>query len=273
MQKVSVAGLTGAQATLLIPLLGRARESSHDDPILVDRKAAELIETLDFDFASMDRTTNHVGLCARARLFDGLVQTFLNAHPAGTIVEIGAGLDTRFDRIDNGRATWLELDLPSVMEVRRRFFPETPRRTLVASSVLDFSWCDRLSAADPSQLLFSAEGVFYFLGQDGVQTLLGELARRFPGCRVVFDSESPFFLWYSNLSHPFQKSPMKWALGDPRDVERWDPRFRLEHSIGFGDSPEYDPILHRFPRLQRVARRLFPATVRNMFRVNQVRLG
>lgn len=273
MSKVALTKLTGPQETLLIPLWARAKESSQSRPILRDPQAAELVDRVQYDFSQLARTTNQVGLCARCRVFDSVVSGFLNEHPHGTVVEIGAGLDTRWDRLDNGMVRWFELDMPSVIEVRRQFFEEEERRTFLSSSVLDFEWCDHLGIVDPTSILFVAEGVFYFLGQDGVEQVLGELARRFPGARVLFDSESPTYLWWSNLSHPFRRTKMRWSLKSPNEIPKWNPQFQVVKSIGFGDSPEYDGILERFPRFQQIARRLFPKTVRNMFRVNLVQLG
>ena len=37
------------------------------------------------------------------------------------MVHIGCGLDSRFERVDNGRVEWYDLDLPDVIEQRRKF--------------------------------------------------------------------------------------------------------------------------------------------------------
>lgn len=42
----------------------------------------------------------------RTVLFDRWVADFLAAHPDGTVVEIGTGLNTRYERLDNGRGRW-----------------------------------------------------------------------------------------------------------------------------------------------------------------------
>jgi O-methyltransferase involved in polyketide biosynthesis len=43
-------------------------------------------------------------------------------------VHIGCGLDTRFDRVDNGQVVWYDLDLPLVIGLRRKLIPETSLR-------------------------------------------------------------------------------------------------------------------------------------------------
>ena len=45
------------------------------------------------------------------QICDERVNHFLSQHPDGWIINVGAGLDTRFYRVDNGRCHWLELDV------------------------------------------------------------------------------------------------------------------------------------------------------------------
>jgi O-methyltransferase involved in polyketide biosynthesis len=56
------------------------------------------------------------------------------------VVEIGAGLNTRFERLDNSRVHWFHLDLPEAVRLRRGFFTDTGRRTTLAGSVLKPNW-------------------------------------------------------------------------------------------------------------------------------------
>ena len=46
------------------------------------------------------------------------------------MVELGTGLNTRFERTDNGSVHWIDLDLPDTIEHRRRFFADTERRRM-----------------------------------------------------------------------------------------------------------------------------------------------
>ncbi|HBZ19782.1 MAG TPA: hypothetical protein DEO60_01525 [Bacteroidales bacterium] len=44
------------------------------------------------------------------------------------IKNIGCGLDTRFERIDNGKLKWFDIDFPEVIKLRGRFMNENSRR-------------------------------------------------------------------------------------------------------------------------------------------------
>jgi O-methyltransferase involved in polyketide biosynthesis len=43
-----------------------------------------------------------------AAILDGWVRRFIAQHPTATVVELGTGLNTRFDRLDNGTAPHTE---------------------------------------------------------------------------------------------------------------------------------------------------------------------
>jgi O-methyltransferase involved in polyketide biosynthesis len=58
------------------------------------------------------------------------VREFLARHPSGTVIELGTGLNSRFERTGNGSAHWIDLDLPDTIELRRRFFADTDRRQM-----------------------------------------------------------------------------------------------------------------------------------------------
>ena len=55
-------------------------------------------------------------------------------------MELGTGLNTRFERVDNGSVHWIDLDLPDTIALRRRFFSDTERRRMIAASLLDEDW-------------------------------------------------------------------------------------------------------------------------------------
>ncbi|MET9966896.1 class I SAM-dependent methyltransferase [Streptomyces sp. NPDC006356] len=132
------------QETLLIPLYARAMETHKRRGMVTDPRAVEMVDALDYDFARFDGATSLLGANLRTLLFDTWVRDFLARHPSGTVVEIGTGLNTRFERLDNGTVHWIDLDLPDVIELRRSFFEDTDRRRMLAASVTDPAWTDEV---------------------------------------------------------------------------------------------------------------------------------
>ena len=273
MPLLDATALTGVQETLLMPLWARAVEAGRPDAILADQRAVEIVTEIAYDFDSFVRKgVDQTGYCLRAALIDRQVRAFLEQHPDAVVVEIGAGLDTRFERLDNGTVRWFDLDLPDCMALRRILFREQARRRFLNTSVLEPDWIKLVRELQGSAVLCVAEGVFYFFSESQLQELFARLASCLPGAKVVFDCQSPAYLRYCNWRHPLRNSRLQWAIGNLRRIESWDPRLSVEQWIGFGDRPDYDAFRSRLPRSLRLARWLCPC-VRQFFRIVRVRCG
>ena len=72
--------------------------------------------------------------------FDELVKNFIEKNPDCTVVNIACGLDTRFYRMDNGKITWYNLDLPETIAIRNQIFEESGRVSTIGISALDPAW-------------------------------------------------------------------------------------------------------------------------------------
>jgi O-methyltransferase involved in polyketide biosynthesis len=259
--------LGGVPETLLIPLWARAVEQSHPDPLIVDPDAARIVESLDYDFSAFQR--KHVAtenFCARSRVVDDLVSQILTARPGTPVVEFGAGLDTRFQRLGHLASDWLEVDFPEVISLRKQFFDAHPQRTAVSGSMLEPDWIDACGHFS-SPPLFVAEGVFYFFSDDQVRNLLLMIREHFPGSSFVFDAVGPAYLKLSNLLHPLAGSRLQFSLSPgAEEIPKWDSEWTIQDYIGYGDSPWYDSVMPRFSWWKKAAVRWLP-TARHAFMV------
>ena len=132
--------LTGVEETLLITLYVRAKDAESDKPVLNDRKAAEILSHIDNDLSSFKTAwISYYGILARAKIMDEEIRKFIKKNPDGVIVSLGSGLDTRFDRVDNGKIRWYDIDFPEVIALRKQLIGEHPRVTSVSKSMLDAS--------------------------------------------------------------------------------------------------------------------------------------
>jgi O-methyltransferase involved in polyketide biosynthesis len=206
------------QQTLFIPLAGRAREAGKRRPVLRDPKAAEIVESVDFDAAKYGRDWGGVVTVLRTAIFDSWVRAFLAEHPGGTVVEIGTGLNTRFDRVDNGQVHWIDLDLPDTIGLRRMFFTDSARRRMVAASVLDEDWLPIVQDS-PGPYFFAADGVLVYLSQ--APEVLARIATRFPGALIAIDTYDRRMLERQHQRAARQNMPARWAWScdDPRSLE------------------------------------------------------
>jgi O-methyltransferase involved in polyketide biosynthesis len=213
--------LDGVQETLLIPLWSRAVESARPGGVLRDPRAQQIVATLDYDFSRFE-PSRHLAFraCLRTVLVDRWVHELLSASPDSTVVELGAGLNTRFERVDNGQLRWFDLDLPDAMALRRRFFEDTERRTQLEADLTDPSWHDRVEAGRRGPLVFLAEAVLLYLEPDLVSRSLRALAARFPGAHIVFDTVDA--LARERLARPMMqgfRAPFRWSVEDPAELE------------------------------------------------------
>ncbi|MDH6194018.1 O-methyltransferase involved in polyketide biosynthesis [Mycobacterium frederiksbergense] len=216
--------LGNIQETLLIPLYGRARDAMSRHPVLNDQRAVELINTIDYDFTKFTGPSLP-GSVLRTAIFDGWVRRFLDTHPTGTVVELGTGLNTRFDRLDNGQLHWFDLDLPDSIALRRKFFTDGDRYTMLAGSVLDTDWFDAIADA-PAPYLFVSEAVLVYLSEDQVRTAVAQLAKRFDGSLIALDTGGATMMrnQHRNATLKPLTARMQWICDDPRQLEHWGLR-------------------------------------------------
>lgn len=232
--------LSGVPATMLWTLHNRACESRRPDTYLRDPDCVRVYESIDHDFeGSFGRPRGSHPM--RSRIVDDLLRPWLSRHPGGTVVELGAGLETQFQRCDDGRVQWRCVDVPEAIAVRERFLPSTDRCRHLACSALDLSWLD---AIDPSRGVFvTAQGLLMYLDEPSVRGLFVAVVMRLPGVEIVFDTIPP---WLSRRSlqgpaqaRPFQAPPMPWGVARS-DIEPllrgWSDRVTRVTTRSYGEA-------------------------------------
>ena len=255
MTKTTLANLDDVAETLLIPLYIRAKETQRPDAMLMDEKALEMVKQVDYDFSRIKiQGHDEVALILRMREFDRFARDFLANHPGSTVVHIGCGLDTRFERVDNGRVEWYDLDLSDVIELRRKLIREEGERYhLLSGSVFDYAWMDAVKEKPQRPFLFIAEGVFPYFEEAQIKYLVLTLQKLFPGAELVCDAHTPFVIWADNLQLAFSKikARLHWGLKHGKDVERWGEGISmLEEWFYFGtDEPRLSAFrwMHNVP--------------------------
>src|SRR5512137_467539 len=119
MSETTKPDLSGVPATSLITLYIRAMESQRPDALIKDERAEALVRQLDPETlrktAALTEDFGRTVVILKGREFDRFAQDFMARHPNAVVVHIGCGLDTRFERVDNGRVEWYDLDLPEVI--------------------------------------------------------------------------------------------------------------------------------------------------------------
>jgi O-methyltransferase involved in polyketide biosynthesis len=229
--------LSGVSETLLGPLWSRAKLSREHNPVLNDTKAIEIVEHIDYDFSTIDHNIPPVVnllIIVRAKHFDDKIEAYISEHPRASVVNIGAGLDTTFYRIDNGLIHWYNLDLPTVIDIRKQLIPETERTTCIAKSLFDPSWCKDVKHTKDGVFMVVG-GVLYYFDELQVKQFFSLIADNFPGGEIVFDTLS------RKTPSTGLSAPYKWTLRDANKIARWDKRIQ---------------VLDQFPLFKNVSRDL-----------------
>lgn len=251
--------ISDVAATSFVTLYCHAIESQSKHPILDDPKAVEItLELNKILSGSIKRLSRDlvqgklkkqlvIHIAIRAKQYDRYVSDFLEHSPDGIVVNIGCGLDSRFLRVDNGRVIFYDLDLPEVIEIKKQFFKENERYHFISSSVLDHEWMS-IVAKHKGPFLFLAEGVFMYLHQEDVQSLILKLQSQFPGTELVCEVVNS--LWLTKplkkiMNFKMQKelhlgkdATFHFGIRDSQEMEEWHTGIELLDDWSYFDSEE-----------------------------------
>ncbi len=245
------------QETLMLPLWARAQETKKDNPIVYDTYAKNIVESIDYDFSQIEEghMAEHQGVWAiRAYNFDNIIKAFIKNNSKAAVINIGAGLDTTFQRVDAGAVLWINIDLPDVIAMRQKLIqqeliPESEREMTIAKSIFDFTWIDDISLwTKDRSILFMAAGVLMYFEAQEVKTLFCKLAETYPLSHVIFDSMSWLPAWGSNREI---KKIMKNSEMDSSAIIKW----HLKRASGLQKWVDTIKIVEEYPMLSKVPTR------------------
>jgi O-methyltransferase involved in polyketide biosynthesis len=227
--------LRGVSETLLIPLHFRVEESRSGTSSFKDAMAEQFHDAIDYDWNGLGAgplgAVQRLGMAARTRILDEQVGRYIATHPEALVVNLGAGLDTRFYRVDNGSISWIELDLPDVIAFRHELEePPTIRHALLGASVLDEQWVPEVKRYGKQRVLFIAEGLFPYFSEPQHRHVFGLLADNFPAQQMLFQTSAPSVT--RELAHESDLTKMKddvelgWGLEESAQVSMLNEKTR-----------------------------------------------
>jgi len=232
--------LTGVSETALLTLRVRANEARRPDSIIDDPIAIELADSIDYDFAKFGFSRRQ-DMALRALAYDRITRRYLANHPRATVVALAEGLQTSFYRLDaagvGDQFRWFTVDLPAMIDLRRKLLPASDRVRMCAQSALDFSWMDQVEPEDG--VFITAEGLLMYLQPDEALQLIAECANRFPGGQLMFDlPPSGLAAWHRRgmrTSFRYRVPPMPFSLSvsEVADLVNTIPGIRAVHDLPY----------------------------------------
>ena len=246
---------TPLEESLWLTLCARALDNRSPHPILGDAAADQIVRTLDYDYDQLHIDTNlKLSVALRAKKLDQVASDFLARHPDAVGLDLGAGLDTRYERLaPPATVDWYDVDFPAVAAARERLIPERPNAHVIGADVTDPDWLDAVPSGRPAVIV--ADGMMAFLSQDELESLWNRLISHFPSGEIVFNSYTRFAIWIAQHARGTKsvadlvKFP---GMDDPRAPEGWNPKLKLVREILLSREPEVDqfpPFWRRYHRL------------------------
>lgn len=250
--------------TLMIALAMKCRETAHPKSIFQDPESCRMMEEIDYDFDKFKAgKASAAGVVCRAKDFDRVTQQFILGCRNPVVVIIGCGLDTRYSRIAEWKnAVFYELDLPEVIDLRRKLIPEQANQHFIAASLLEKGWMDDLlQRHHDAKFLFLAEGVLMYFKEEQVKDFFQNIAARFHGSKIYLDTLTKWMSKKTGQHDTVSKTgaSFHWGIDDLREPESWAPNIRLKDVFYFmtetkGHWPLLQTIMKVVPKFGKSSR-------------------
>lgn len=243
--------------TAFLTLQCHAIDAESESPFLNDSSSVETLNILKDYFSKSgsalqkmlfqnkvkrDLVTHTV---LRAKKYDSYITEFIDKYPNATVVNIGCGLDNRFERINNGSIHFFDLDLPDIMNIKKQIFQEKSNYFQISQSVFEFDWIERL---ETEHVFLVAEGVFMYCTEQDVKKLFLTLQEKLNTPEIVFEVFNSKWLtgWRKKLMIFKLKKELKLGAGatfksgirDSDEIESWNRGFQLIDDWSYFDSDE-----------------------------------
>ncbi len=250
------------ERTLCIPLWCRALAVEKLPQILPDHDAARILREMG---QTKPPTVFYRMECAclagaiRQYDFAKEIEWYLREHPDAVVVEMGAGLSCLRRQMGNTRNVWVNLDLPDVIACREKYIEAGANERNIACDLTDHRWFDEIPFNPPCGAIFIAGGVFHYFASTEIKRLVTDMAARFPGATLVFDTVSKKELKDGNghVSNTDNDTRMAFCLDDaPQQLPAWSDRLvnTMQRSYLEGypvEGVRYNPVTRLYIRSKR----------------------
>ena len=245
---ITTTELTPVEQTAFLTVYARALDSRWPRPILGHTLADEVVGKIDYDFKGLGVQTSVVCQATlRAKMLDDRVRDFVVRHPDALVVDLGAGLDSGFYRVDPPPSVdWYSVDLPGILALRDEVLPANPHSHSVPVSLADEHWPDAIPADRPTMLV--ADGLFAFLTEPVIVGIFRRITDHFASGEFAFNDYGSIG-WFSRLAiklYPqkmFKDVGSQWGYPGFKDAhhpETWNPRMTLAEETSLAHAPEVD---------------------------------
>lgn len=245
---LATAELSPIEQTAFLTEYARALDSQWPRPILGDRLAYDVVGKIDYDFAGLGVQTSVVCQTAlRAKMLDDRVRAFVTDHPDAVVVDLGAGLDSGFYRVNPPPTVdWYSVDLPGITALRDHVLPADAHSHSVPVSLADAHWPEAIPADRPTILI--ADGLFAFLSESQIAGIFRRITDHFASGELAFNDYGRIGL-VSRIAvkltpqKMFKDVESQWGYAGFKDAhypQTWNPRMTLVEEASLTGEPEVE---------------------------------
>ena len=188
----------GVANTLFVPLVARIAISKQYPDYFYDAKALGLESDLPEGATKGSSEYTNMASVARYYNMDKMVTMFAQSHEKCNVVYLGAGLETAYDRLSGKLPSvfWYEVDLPEVIDARRKVFGQREKETLIPGDMFKLEWTQKIDCSLPTLLVVS--GVFQYFHEEEIIAFIKGCAKAFSLGEMIFDATSESGLKFTN---------------------------------------------------------------------------
>ena len=252
---ITLPTFTPLEDSLFLTLYARALDNRRPHSIIGDASADQIVRATDYDYGQLKVDTNlTLSVSLRAKKLDQVASEFLARHPDAVGLDLGAGLDTRFERLaPPATVDWYDVDFPAVAATRKDVVPKHPNVHIIGADVRDPDWLDAVPTGRPAVIV--ADGMMAFLSQDELVSLWNRLISHFTSGEIVFNSYTRFAIWIARHARGTRTvaDQVKFpGMDDAYAPEGWNPKLKLVREIMLSREPEvaeFPPFWRGYHRL------------------------
>ncbi|MDJ1184242.1 class I SAM-dependent methyltransferase [Roseofilum casamattae] len=206
---------------MVLTTRARADEDRNSNGLFRDRHAREWSDRLSWnsELNSFYSKSTQAGWAIRAEHFDRVVQRHLARCQNPLVIELGAGLSSRYYRLQQENLYWINLDLPEVNDIRKQLDRETENYKFIGASALDFDWMEQLPSRPSEDIIIVAEGLLMYFDSESVTRLITKMRQRFPEATFIFDVVGTSYRKSAKKLEALG-APLQWFVKDIDEVAR-----------------------------------------------------
>lgn len=223
--------MNNVNKTLYIPLYGKAYVSKKGI-ILNDKKAEEIWDTEGFVLKGKSKSkwlAYYMGM--RSAVFDNWLLEEMKKESKAVVLHIGCGMDSRVLRVGTDGHEWYDIDFPTVIEERKKYYAEDDFYDMVEADVRQQKWLE--AVPKEKHAIIVMEGVSMYFEPQELRKVLEQISAHFETVNLLMDCYTTFAAKASKYKNPINDVGVTevYGLDEPRELESNRFRFTKEHEM------------------------------------------